>query len=233
MEEFTTTKLKMTSRFRDAEWMDTMANTAITIGGAGGIGSYTIQFLARQWPKVIYVYDMDNYEEVNAGSQFMTINELGINKGLAATKLAYEFSQYEDIRQFGEYIEGSLTSRISVAAFDNMKARKLMYESWKQLLNPRLFIDGRLTAESFEIYFVQYEEKYLKAYEETLFPDDEAEELACTLKATSHCGAMIGAVIVNGINNFLVNFSAKEQIREMPFMVRYDMELFNFETKSL
>ena len=213
--------------------MTTMSTSNITIGGAGGIGSFVIQFLARQWPNHIEIFDFDEYEEVNSGSQFMSINELGVNKAIAAKSLAYEFSQYERIRCYGEFTAGYNTHHIAVAAFDNMKARKLMYDAWRKNNSENdeaLFIDGRLTAESFEVYFVtpSHHERYL----ETIFDDSEAEELSCTLKATTHCGAMIGAVIINGIDNFLANIAYKEKVRELPFSIHYDMELFNWKTKE-
>ncbi len=56
-----------------------VSDTSISIGGAGGIGSYLSQWLARQRPKTIDVFDFDKYELVNAGSQFMFNQDNEIN----------------------------------------------------------------------------------------------------------------------------------------------------------
>jgi Fe-S oxidoreductase len=87
----------------------------------------------------------------------------------------------------------------------------------------------RLLAESFEIFVVTNDTERIEKYRKHLFDDSEVEELACTLKATTHCGAMIASMMVGMYNNFLTNLYYKEQVRDLPFHVIYDMALVNLQ----
>lgn len=97
-----------------------------------------------------------------------------------------------------------------VVGFDNLKARRFIYEEWK--VNGKdnsIFLDGRLSVEEGTIYILttqSSEEDYL-AYEGTYFEDHERVELPCTFKSTTHCGALIAAKIVGNITNWFNNIT--------------------------
>ena len=107
------------------------------------------------------------------------------------------------------------------SAFDNMKARKLMFEKWCLQEDRELFLDGRMLAETGMIFAVLpgQEDKY----REELFDDAEVEDAPCSLKATSHCGALLGVLLTNALNSYVGNKSMDADIRILPF--RYDFEL--------
>ena len=60
-------------------------------------------------------------------------------------------------------------------------------------------------------------------FEEHLFEDSDVEEQACSMKATSHCGAMTAGTMVAVFNNYITNVIRKTNFREVPF--RTDFEL--------
>jgi hypothetical protein len=120
------------------------------------------------------------------------------------------------------------------SCFDNMEARKIMFERWCLLYEKTknenmLFVDGRMTADTGQIYFVQ--PKNIERYKETLFDDSEVEDLACSYKATTHNGAIIAGNMVAGFNNHIANLNLKEHMYEVPFHVNYMLNLLTYEVE--
>lgn len=213
-------------RFRDATWLKEKL-PLVTIGGVGGIGSWLSFFLSRIGFPII-VYDLDTVDETNMGGQLYDHESIGRSKVEAIIDVCNRFSYPISIETYLEFTEEDFVTPITVACFDNMKSRKLMFEKWKKLENKELFIDGRLLAESFQIYCVTPEN--MEKYEQTLFDDSEVEELVCSFKATSHCGAMISSNITGLITNYLTNKNLKAVIRNLPFNINMEISLMKFET---
>lgn len=212
-------------RFKDLEWVGGLKNLPpIIIGGVGGIGSYLALYLSRQELDLI-LFDNDIIDNTNMSGQHYFYNEINTLKTEAIAKQIKDFSDI-DVETYGFYDKNSVASPIMFSAFDNMKARKIMFHNWKSQEDRMIYIDGRLNAESFEIYLItpKNEDKYENKY---LFDDEEAEEPLCTMKATTHCGAIIAGFMTAGFVNYVTNTHLKFNMRELPFKLSYDLELFN------
>lgn len=209
-------------RFSDALW----ANTPefLVIGGVGGIGSWLALYLARIGHK-LYLYDMDTIDETNMGGQLYGINQIGTNKAVAIKANIHTFCGDDAaVTTFERYTEEEgMISNIMFSCFDNMKARKLMFEKWASNEDRELFVDGRMLAEVGMVYVVQkgQEEEYAK----TLFDDAEVEEAPCSFKSTSHCGALISSLMVSGFNNYMANRKAGFNDRIVPFKTDFELPL--------
>lgn len=213
------------SRFRDAIWYG--VPKSIIIGGAGNIGSYVALFLSRIGYE-LYLFDNDHFEEINISGQMCKISDIGKPKIVALKDTLIEFSGRElNVSLFQErYTKDSMITPIMVSGFDNMTSRKVMFENWCELDERELFIDGRTSgAEGFEVYFVTKGKESL--YKETLFEDNEIADVACSYKATSHIGGMIGTIITTGITNFIANEKYDSKIRSLPFRMEFRAETFN------
>jgi molybdopterin/thiamine biosynthesis adenylyltransferase len=208
------------SRFRDASWFEKIDkfNVPVIIGGAGGIGSWLTLFLARMLPSTgyIFLYDFDEVEEVNMAGQLFGKEHLRMPKVQAVYDVVSRFSDYERMSlQNMKYTSESLRSPVMFSAFDNMQARKDMFQNWKkeEKLHDlgKIFIDGRLLAEQLQVFFVtpETEERYEKEY---LFDDSEVQAENCSYKQTSHFAAIIAAKMIQGFTNWLVKDQA-----ELPF----------------
>lgn len=69
-------------------------------------------------------------------------------------------------------------------------------------------------------------------YEKTLFNDNDIKEAACSMKATSHCGAITASLMLSSFNNYIANeFHYKSDIREIPFKIEFNLGIFNIEIK--
>lgn len=215
-----------TTRFNEADWYSPGLN--VCIGGLGGIGSYLAYFLSRQEAKIVS-YEFDTIEEHNLGGQFYRTNQIGKTKQEACNQIINEFSNTSLIN-LGEFKKDSSVYPITFSAFDNMKARRMMFEEWKKLENREIFIDGRMNAEQGQVFSVTKGRE--KEYEATLFDDSELEDLPCNYKATSHCGAMIASLMTSSLNNYISNKKTSINLREIPFEIHYVLQLFDFKLKN-
>lgn len=208
------------SRFKDAPWFSEDSAETVVIGGAGGIGSWLTLFLARAGFNII-VYDDDIIEKHNLGGQFYRTAQVGGYKVIALHDSVYNFSG-KGINSFTKKIERDMiASPFMFSGFDNMEARKLMFEIWKQKSYPvtPLFIDGRLTVDSLQVFCVTPDR--IEEYEKTLFLDSEIEDEPCTLKQTTHMAAMIASHMTSFFTNHITNVRERQIIREVPFKYEY------------
>ena len=208
------------SRFRDAPFFNEASNLEVFVGGAGGIGSWLILYLSRI-VKTINVYDYDKVEKVNLAGQLFRHSDVGNSKVGAIALAGREYGDaYINIYPFKIEPHTEVPEAYVFSAFDNMTARKDLFEIWKQNSDRKLFIDARLLADQYEVYFVQ--KGMEEAYEATLFSDEEVEEVACTFKQTTHFAAICAGRMVHGFTNYL----SQHMLYKMPFKVIEEGNLF-------
>ncbi len=202
------------SRFRDASWytnVETLA-TPIVVGGAGGIGSWLTLFLSRMLSDtLLFLYDFDTVEEVNMAGQLFGRQHIGMSKVQAVQTVVTDYSDYSKLSAQNEkYTIDSLKSPIMFSCFDNMEARKVMFNNWSSEAPKHenaIFIDGRLLAEQLQVFFVTPEtaRRYQKDF---LFDDSEVADANCSYKQTSHFAAIIAAKMVQGFTNWFIQDEA-------------------------
>ena len=210
------------NRFKDAPWFP-QADEFVMIGGSGGIGSWLAFFLSRAGFRPM-LYDFDTVEEHNLGGQLFRMQDVGKNKVKATFDIINEFN--------GDMIDIS-TERITAespshhftfSAFDNMQARKDLFEVWLRSTDncpvTPLFIDGRLEAEQLQIFAVtpQNAERYRS---EHLFDDSEVPDAPCTMRQTSHSAAMIATHMVGIFTNHIANIYGRQNVRDVPFKYEF------------
>lgn len=224
-------------RFKSASWFDQVKD--VLVGGCGGIGSW-FTFFATRAGFSVYVFDNDVIETHNLGGQLFTTNDIGTSKTKAVQNICNLYSDNRITIINELYTEKSDANPIMIGAFDNMEARKVFYNNWKkQVLKADssmkfqyLLIDGRLEAETWQIYCVTPETMELYE-EEGLFDESEVKTKAlCTLKQTSHMAAMIGSVMLGFLTNYLSNIKLGMKIRKVPFFTEFGMANSYYKSKS-
>ena len=227
------------SRFKDAPWFP-KEETNVIVGGAGGIGSWLTLMLSRAGFYPI-VYDYDRLEGHNLAGQLYTKEdaEIGALKVDALKGLCKHFADTDITVMAEKYTKDSMSHHYVFSAFDNMQARKDMFNSWKEYvkewkefqdiaeaesvanmsLEEPIFIDGRLTAEQMQIFCVTPD--LIAEYEKHLFDDSEVEDAPCTMKQTSHSAAMIASHMVGFFTNHMTNNAVKDKDRTVPFFWEY------------
>ena len=233
------------SRFKDAPWFP-KEETAIIVGGAGGIGSWLSLLLSRAGFYPI-VYDYDRLEEHNLAGQLYTKLDAENNtlKVDALKGLCKNFADTDITVMNERYTKDSMSHHYVMSAFDNMQARKDMFGAWCEYVEEwedsnktlkageegfnefstytPIFIDGRLTAEQMQIFCITPDR--IEEYKEHLFDDSEVEDAPCTMKQTSHSAAMIASHMVGFFTNHMTNNAEKDTTRVLPFFWEYFIPL--------
>lgn len=220
-------------RFKDAKWYS--PGQQITVGGAGGIGSWLCVLLGRIGCK-IRLYEMDTIDETNMAGQLYPVAAVGSTKAHTIRRVVQDFTgqtKKETIDVLGEMTSESEVTPITFSAFDNMAARKLMFSKWQALENREIFIDGRMLVESGQVFVVQADPLQEGLYETFLFDDSEVEDQACSFKATSHSGSLIASLMTGVFTNKVSNDKRKLVIREVPFLTKYDIASMMVTTQTV
>lgn len=222
-----------TSRFSSAIWYDAVQKSTVLLAGVGGIGSYVSLLIARMHPAQLVIYDPDKVEIGNMSGQLHSVDFCGEYKTTSCAYLNRTIGYYFNTCAFNKcYNECSRTQDIMICGFDNMAARKIFFDKWlAHVLDSNypekcLYIDGRLSAESYQIFAIQgTDERAIKEYKEKwLFDDSEAEETICSYKQTSHMAAMIASNMVNIYVNHMANQCSPIIPRDVPFFMEYNAE---------
>lgn len=233
-----------TSRFSSAIWYDKIQQQTIILAGLGGIGSWVSILLSRMRPVSMFIYDDDVVEQANISGQLYSTRDVGSRKTAAALNNIRDFSGYGDVFAISERFDSTCqAANIMICGFDNMEARKTFFNRWVMHVKSFtdvadrgkcLFIDGRLAAESFQVFCIKGDDSYsIEKYEDNwLFDDGEAEETICSYKQTSFCANMIASVMVNCFVNFIANQCNPLIPRDVPFFTEYDASMMFFKTES-
>lgn len=212
-------------RFKDAFWYDPQVK--VTIGGLGSIGSWLTIFIGRLVDN-IYVYDFDRVENINLAGQAYGESHVSMYKAEAIKDMnENDYNPTTTIHIRGKFEEGSAVTPICFSGFDNMLARKHMFESWKSRDDKEIFIDARLTAEEYWVYAVTPDK--INRYQELLKDDSEIEELPCSFKTTTHISSMVASTMTVMFTNYLSN-KKSEDIRNLPFQTIYRAPLNIYES---
>ena len=224
------------ARFSGAEWFDAITNQKAAIIGLGGIGSWLTLLLSRLKLSAIYCQDMDTVESVNLAGQLYNNSHIGMFKTQALRDIVSQFNRYRpyiytDNSEFTTDSRISLVAPFSVfLALDSITARKNVYNYWKKKQSlyslPSILIDGRLTADKWQIFAIPFnDKKRMKVYEEEwLFPESEAQQLRCSFKQTTYMAAMIASYMCNLFVNYVAECTKPIVPYSVPFMTEFDAQ---------
>lgn len=215
------------SRFRDADWFDEIQDLPVIVGGLGSLGSWLSIYLARAGASV-HGYDHDLVDEVNLAGQCFGTSDIDLTKAEAIGSKVLDLSGNYDCVFYNEkYTKDTMSAGVMFACFDNMEARKTMFENWLAYEpvdnEPKLLIEARLSAEAFEVFLVTPDR--VDRYKETLFTDEESQDLPCSFKSTSHVAATAGSIMFTGLTNYLANRKAGFEMKEFSFKIDYSAQL--------
>lgn len=184
-------------------------------------------------PESLVLYDPDKVEMVNMSGQLHSHNFCGEYKTTSCTNLNQTIGNYYRTKAYNRaYDIYGRTDDIMICGFDNMAARKVFFDKWLTRVElssyPErcLYIDGRLSAESYQIFAIQGTDKRaIQEYQEKwLFDDNEADETVCSYKQTSYMAAMIASNMVNIYVNHMANQCNPIIPRDVPFFMEYTAE---------
>jgi hypothetical protein len=227
---------ELRGRFKDAPWFNKpTAMKRVLVGGAGGIGSWLSLLLARAGFEP-YIHDFDIIESHNIGGQLYPTKAINSYKVVALGRMIEQYAGIAVGHTTEKITKDSPTNLITISAFDNMRARKDMFNKWVTIYgnNPNaIFIDGRLLAEQLQIFCVKgNSQEDIERYRANLFEDSEIEDAPCTFKQTSHIAAMIASFMTGFLTNHITNIVEGEQLRPVPFSFEYLIGVHYFNTEE-
>jgi len=214
-------------RFSAFEW--SVSKLKIQVIGCGMIGSWMSLYLSRIG-HLLELWDNDLYSVQNISAQFCGVHNLSANKATALASNIKLFSGSDVSTQaHAGYFVPTTTADIGdcfVSAVDSMKYRKMYYELWvkKQMEHKaagttpkhRFFIDFRSSPQHSEFFLITNGAQ-ANEYAKSLFSDDDAEELPCNAKATTHNATLITSLGMAAINNLISNKINGMTILDVPF----------------
>jgi len=185
-------------------------NSAITLIGAGGIGSPTAMALAKMGIGIIHIFDGDIIEPHNLPNQFYTIEDNGEFKVNALRRNIMKYAMDCHVFPHDEHFNGQKLEGIVISAVDNMDTRSKIFSEVKKQ-KPNLYIEARMGAELMMIYSVNPSED-TEWYEKTLYTDEDAMELPCTARAIIYNVFVIGGLIASQVKKALMKQELTKEI---------------------
>lgn len=229
-----------TSRFSGAIWYDKIKEQDVTVVGVGGIGSWTSLLISRLGVKSLTLYDDDTVELGNISGQFYSSNDVDRFKVDAIQAAINRYSVYYNVTSINQRFENnnSMVSPVVISCLDSMSARRTVFNAWRCAVNNSedkskfLFIDGRLSAETLQVFAVPGDDdSAIRRYKESIFPDYEADTEVCSYKQTSFMANMIASLITNVFVNYVASTIDGGAARAVPFKTEYLGEMMWFTTE--
>ena len=230
-----------TTRFSGAEWYNEIQKKSIIVAGCGGIGSNCAFQLARMRPASIVLYDDDIVETVNMAGQLFSRNDVGKAKVDAMLDMISLYTNMQNIYALRQRFEPNTEAGdIMICGFDNMSARKIFFEAWKNHVYRKpeeyrkncLYLDGRLSIDVLQVLCITGDDfTNMARYEnEYLFSDEDADATVCSMKQTTYLACMIGSVMVNLFTNWAAGLLDPIMPYDLPFFTEYDAQNMIFKT---
>jgi hypothetical protein len=106
---------------------------------------------------------------------------------------------------YAEYKAEDLSGQdIAVMAVDSMDERIRLWQTTPESLRPQWIIDARMGLEFCRIYaFSTFDTDAVKAYEKSLYPSAEAEQLPCTARAVVYNTFFISSLITSIVKKII------------------------------
>lgn len=211
-------------RYKSAIWAD--YNLPITIVGLGGVGKGVAVNLALNGHHLA-VYDGDTIEMHNCIPQGYYPTQIGMKKTAA---LKQELDYYPTDVHYNDFYwdEHNLHNNV-IACPDKMDVRVKMFEQWYNNYHSdaNFFIDIRMLAEYFEIYFITSDNRYEleKEYRTKALSDVEPAPVNCTFTQTRYVANMCHGKVVELINKHIVNIKTNITVYDIPLYTRYDANI--------
>jgi len=156
-------------------------NRRVDVIGCGATGSRIVLSLAKLGIENIHCWDFDVVEEHNIANQIFGIGDIGQLKVEALADIV-EVQTGAKVHIHTEKVDGSqVLGEIVFLLTDTMESRREIWDkALKFKLRTQLMVETRMGADNGRIYAVNPNKPgHIKAWEETLYADDEAEVSAC------------------------------------------------------
>lgn len=186
---------------------DLVAAYHLNVIGVGAIGSNVARCASQLGFVKLRLYDPDYVEPQNIGTQFYRFDDKDADKVAACrTNLLHFLPHLNILPTTAEYTHQVLDG-IVIVGVDSMKARSTIWESISSTYAEQvcLLVDGRTAGQEVHIYTIRPSFPEDAAfYHESIVPDEEAEELPCSMQGAPHTQFVIAGLMVSQIVRWLL-----------------------------
>jgi sulfur carrier protein ThiS adenylyltransferase len=189
---------------------DRLANERVGIIGTGAIGRQVALQLAAAGQLHVELFDHDTVEDVNLGPQGFLMEDIGLPKVEAVSRLMLKMNPDMDIKTYNrKYRVTDLVNTVVFCCVDSIETRQHVWES--QLGHAELFIDARMAAEALRV-ITAYDMNSRVYYPTTLFSEAEAFEGACTARSTIFTSNVAAGIMVEQYSKWLRGFPIEKDV---------------------
>ena len=202
----------------------------VAIIGCGSIGSFTALTLTKMGVQHLTLWDNDVVDLHNLSNQFYAKEALEAPKVVAVAQECQRYTPTEvDVEIFNEFYSGQNLDKfdIVIALTDNIEGRRAAFEASKASIGAKLFIDGRMGAETLRTFCLDPKnqadcEKYFKDYIDGVVN----EELPCTARTIIYNVQMVASLISSFVKKHV-------QGEATPFQVIFSFTDYTYAKSKL
>ncbi len=180
-----------------------LSKLLITVIGIGAIGKTVSLLLAQMGAENVQIIDFDTVELVNLSPQGFREEDIDQLKTEVVAKHMSALNPHIHINSIASrFTRGLAVGQIVFCCVDDIRTRQFIWETISNKPTVRLFIDGRMSAESCRVLSI-FDTKSSIYYPTTLFAAEDAYQEACTAKATAYCSNIAGGLLVGQLSKWL------------------------------
>lgn len=189
----------------------------VVVVGVGAVGRQAAIQLASMGVGRIRIVDFDTVSVVNLGPQGWLEGDVGKAKVEALSSLLSQVNSSCKVEVAnGKFEPAHLEGADYVlACVDNMEVRKEIVDAAANTLGVLLVVDSRMGLEINRTYHI-FDAESRDAWAKTWFPQAEAHEAPCGMKATVYCASAAGALACTAVFKHMSG-------RSLPFSFELNM----------
>lgn len=180
-------------------------NLPIHVIGVGATGSFDVMALAKIGFNKIHVWDFDVVEANNTAGQIYGLDDINRMKVDTLKDIVERVANIKLITHPCAW-NGEALSGIVIMGADSMAVRKRIFEATMMKPMVPLVCDHRIGGQKAQLFAYQPSNVVaIEDFKKTLFNDDQAIDLPCTLRSVIDINWFVASMTVRNIRRFLVS----------------------------
>lgn len=193
---------KRTERYGNVISPARLAKLRVSIVGVGAVGRQSALMLAAMGVQFITLWDHDEVDEVNMGTQGYRPDQVGEPKVRCTASDIMAINPEVTLQVNAQKFDPDLhdTHDVVMLCVDSMEARAQVVDATEG--TKTLVIDHRMGAQQWILWPV-YDDRTRERWREAWFPDSEADEAPCGYQSTYFCAANNASAGISMMTRYL------------------------------
>ncbi|PHR88203.1 MAG: thiamine biosynthesis protein ThiF [Blastopirellula sp.] len=180
---------------------DRLADCSCTVIGVGAIGRNVALLLAAIGARRIQLIDFDEVEQTNVTTQGYFEMDIGNSKVEATQTAIHKIDATIEVSAINDRYWSKLKTGSAIfCCVDSISARSTIWRTLKD--RSQFWVDGRMLGEVIRILTVSNPTE-IERYQQSLFPQAEAQQGRCTSKSTIYAASIASGVMIHQFTRYL------------------------------